>query len=272
MPWCPNCGIEYTEEYKECPQCHIDLTDELWETDAELDKANEEANRKRKKIIRAISLMIVLVFTLFILGNIIRFFNYPSIDFLSKSWELALNQEIRDAQKTIVRIKSNTREGTGFNISPDGLIITNYHVVKDAPSVTITFSNGKMFSAKEWTSSPEKDLAFIKIKGKDLPALRFEEDNPAAVGDMVTIIGNPLGFQRVVTQGEVISISSMVKGIDVPVLTIKGTIHPGSSGSPVINDNNRVVGVIFATLTPENSENKEDINGLAIPVYEIDIP
>ncbi|NLY44006.1 MAG: trypsin-like peptidase domain-containing protein [Clostridiaceae bacterium] len=171
-------------------------------------------------------------------------------------------------QKTVVSIKNPTHEGTGFNVSPDGLIITNYHVVKDAPSVTITFYDGKMFSAKEWTPLPEIDIALIKINGKDLPTIQLEEDGLVSAGDTVTIIGNPLGFQRVITRGKITSLSS-VEEIDSPVLTIEGTIYQGSSGSPVTNENNKVIGVIFATLRNDDIENKDNIIGLAIPASQI---
>ncbi|NLY44007.1 MAG: hypothetical protein GX066_08590 [Clostridiaceae bacterium] len=81
MPWCPNCGIEYTDNYKECPRCHMDLTNEPWETDIELEKAYEEANRNRKRIIRFASLTIALIFTIFVLFNIALFLNILQLIF-----------------------------------------------------------------------------------------------------------------------------------------------------------------------------------------------
>lgn len=153
------------------------------------------------------------------------------------------------------------RKGTGFNIEPYGLIITNRHLVEDATSVTVSFSGQGRYPARRWLCSSEADLAVIYLAGEDLPVVPLGRSLPLPA-DTVTIIGNPLDFFRIVIRGQV-SGYSRLSGAEEAVLEINAPIHPGHSGSPVFNAKGEVVAVIFAA---RQSGDPPVQKGLALPV------
>ena len=92
--------------------------------------------------------------------------------------------------------------GSGFLVSADGEIVTNYHVIKDAHSAIVKLSNGAFFRVNGvLASDADKDLAIIKVDGKNLPFLTLGEIDKLHVGDHVVAIGSPLGFEGTVSDG-----------------------------------------------------------------------
>jgi len=165
-------------------------------------------------------------------------------------------------------LKVTGRQGTGFNIDSQGLIVTNYHVVRDARLVFVGFADGTIHGVKEAIHFPEVDLALLDIAGDNLPVLALENENNMKTGDKVIVIGNPLGFPQVVKEGEVVG-QIRLQGWEDPVIMIKGPIYSGSSGSPVFNEEGTVVAVVFGTLKQQaNSEQVENI-GLAVPINQL---
>ncbi len=177
---------------------------------------------------------------------------------LSTSHRLAQDEALAALREAVVTIDSADSSGTGFNIAIDGLIVTNRHVVEDKNSVIIRFNlaHQPTFPASNWFESDQVDLAVIDIGGTDLPYLTLSTTAPSA-GDDIIFIGNPQSFDWVISEGKVLG--SLLIG-EVPMLLIEGPVNPGSSGSPVFNDQHEVIGIIYAKLT--NTENQ----GLAIPV------
>ena len=237
-----------------------------------LDALNEEAliedphKGKKKCFIRLFALLLVITFTALMFNNILAFFNMPSLDFILDSREISKDPEIQSWQQAVVAIRTPNSRGTGFNISSHGTIITNYHIVEGAKNVVVTFSSNGQYNVYEWISFPEIDLAIISLDANALPALSLEKQKTPAIGDEVTIIGNPLGFTRIVNKGE-FSGYTRLRDWQIPVLMIKGSIHKGNSGSPVINADGNVIGMVFATAA--NNQHEDDIIGLAVPISEI---
>lgn len=217
-------------------------------------------------LIKLIGFITVCIFILLILANWFRVFTLPPLDFLAKSRELAENPEIRELRESVVVVNAMGRQGTGFNIAPTGLIVTNHHVVKDARVVYVNFINGNLYHVKEIESFPEIDIAILKIEGENIPAIDLEMRSSPQAGDEVLIIGNPLGFTRVINKG-LITGATILKGWDSEVFMIEGAIHKGSSGSPVFNAQGKVVAVVFATLSSNLDSDK--IIGLAVPVKNL---
>ena len=91
--------------------------------------------------------------------------------------------------------------GSGVIVSPDGYILTNNHVVKDASDIRVTLSDGRDFAAKVVGTDPKTDVAIVKIKADSLPALTFADSAEISVGDVVLAVGNPFGIGQTVTQG-----------------------------------------------------------------------
>jgi len=142
--------------------------------------------------------------------------------------------------------------GSGFMITPGGLVVTNNHVVRNAEKVTITLDNGKQYSAKILGTDPKTDLALLKIKSSDTFAyVSFGESDKARVGDQILAIGNPFGLGNTATTG-IIS----ARGRDIQsgpfddFIQIDAPINQGNSGGPLFDLNGKVVGINTAIYSP----------------------
>ncbi len=91
--------------------------------------------------------------------------------------------------------------GSGFIVSPDGLIMTNNHVVKDMKDIKVTLPGRRDYKAKLIGADPESDIALIKIDAKNLPTVKWGDSGKIQVGDIVVAIGNPFGLNGTVTNG-----------------------------------------------------------------------
>jgi S1-C subfamily serine protease len=216
--------------------------------------------QKRQKTIKYITFFIILALLVNIWGIFPRIVNIPSIQFLLKSNELSKDSDIQTWKEAVVTINGNGRKGTGFLIEPDGIIVTNLHVIDKMELIQVSFSNGEFYSVEIFKKDTDNDIALLKVIGQkeNLPSLPLS-DQLIEANQPIYIIGNPLAHTFVVnegTSGEMVraSLRSDVLIIDVPV-------HSGNSGSPVITENGVVVGVVYAT----SKENK----GLAIPAKQI---
>ncbi len=219
-------------------------------------------NRKKKKAVvgRIVSFFIVVGLVLSGLGVWVKIFNLPSFEFLEKSNELSQIENIQDYKEAVVTIQGTNSKGTGFNISPDGTIITNYHVIEHIPTIAVVFPNGEIYSAEVIEQDPELDIALLDIDAESLPHLDLQEDNSWSEGNHIYVIGNPLAYSQVVMEGE-ISTSDATMRITAP-------IHKGNSGSPVIDEQGKVIGVVYAKTIPEIGSGKESL-GLAVPIEEV---
>lgn len=158
------------------------------------------------------------------------------------------------------------KSGTGFNIAAKGLIVTNYHVIGgDSINITVSFPNGDTYPAAHWSGKPEYDLALITLDKEKLPTVPLNMTKPPSPGDRVRIVGNPLGLNNIIVEGEVRQYLT-IKG--QKVFSIGAPIYPGNSGSPVYDGTGKVVGVVFGSLHSNADQSESDL-GLAIPVTDI---
>ncbi|KAB2952520.1 trypsin-like peptidase domain-containing protein [Heliorestis acidaminivorans] len=247
-------------------QLEMDLFQELNERYEEDDEVNDLRKQKEQsaRFVRTVGLATGLIFLFLVLLGSTYGLRLPPLDFLTRSQELAQDTEIQALQQAVVHVEALGRRGTGFNISSDGLIVTNHHVIADARVIYVNFSRGgQVYRVQEQKSFPEIDLALLKIEGANLPALPVDERAQVHVGEQLLIIGNPLGFSKVVKEGEYVGLTRL-RNWNEPVWMIESTIYQGSSGSPVLNEAGEVVAVIFATLRQESDD--DSIIGLAVPV------
>jgi serine protease Do len=241
----------------------------LAELNRHLEDDSLEQNRKQSRrttYSKVASFMLALLMILLALGRLLNIFTLPPMEFLGRSRELSQIPEMRELQQAVVSIDAGSRRGTGFNIDPAGVIVTNYHVVGDARTIVVSFAAGFPYPGEMAVAVPPLDLALLKIPGETLPVLELAQDARLLKGDTVLIIGNPLGLTRIIHEG-LIEGYVQLQNWDAPVLMIKGPVFPGSSGSPVFNQKGEVVAVIFATL--QLDETRPDIIGLAIPIQEL---
>jgi serine protease Do len=135
-------------------------------------------------------------------------------------------------------------QGSGFIVSPDGLILTNAHVVADASEVTVKLTDKREFKAKVLGLDKPTDIAVLKIEAHNLPTLPLGNPETAQVGEWVLAIGSPFGFENSVTAGIISAKSrSLPDEGYVPYIQTDVAINPGNSGGPLLNLRGEVVGI-----------------------------
>jgi serine protease Do len=134
--------------------------------------------------------------------------------------------------------------GSGFIVSPDGVVLTNAHVVADADTVTVKLTDRREFKAKVIGIDKQTDVAVLRIDAKDLPTVKIGDSSSARVGEWVVAIGSPFGFENSVTAG-IISAKSRTLPDEgyVPFMQTDVAINPGNSGGPLINTSGEVIGI-----------------------------
>ena len=141
--------------------------------------------------------------------------------------------------------------GSGVNITPSGLIITNQHVIEDAEKIVIVFTTKGELKAFDVSmivaKSTEKDIAVLKIDARSLPYVPLGSSIDISPGEKVYAIGNPAGYRNTISDG-IISQKRSFQGVSY--LQITSPISSGSSGGPVVNEKGQVIGIVtkFHTL------------------------
>lgn len=134
--------------------------------------------------------------------------------------------------------------GSGFIISKDGYILTNYHVVEDADEVIVQLNNRKTFEAEVIGSDKDSDIALLKVDGKNLPTVKMGKSSELKIGEWVLAIGSPFGFEATVTAGIVSAKRRALPSENyVPYIQTDVAINPGNSGGPLFNMDGEVVGI-----------------------------
>jgi serine protease Do len=135
-------------------------------------------------------------------------------------------------------------EGSGFIIRPDGVIMTNAHVVNGASEVTVRMTDRREYTAKVLGVDTKSDIAIIKIQAKDLPTVKLGNSRDLKVGEWVLAIGAPFGFENSATAGIVSAKGRTLGGGEyVPFIQTDVPINPGNSGGPLFNMKGEVVGI-----------------------------
>lgn len=134
--------------------------------------------------------------------------------------------------------------GSGFIISPDGLILTNAHVVDGAQEVTVKLTDRREFKAKVLGTDKQSDIAVIRISARDLPTVSIGNPAQVKVGEPVLAIGSPYGFDNTATAGIVSAKSrSLPDDNYVPFIQTDVAVNPGNSGGPLFNLKGQVIGI-----------------------------
>jgi serine protease Do len=142
-------------------------------------------------------------------------------------------------------------QGSGFFITPDGLVVTNNHVVEDAEDITVTLENGEKYPAKLIGTDPRTDVALIKVNAKDktFPFVEFSSKDPR-VGDWVLAVGNPFGLGGTVTAGIISAHNRDIGSGPYDYLQIDAAVNRGNSGGPSFDLDGNVVGMNTAIFSP----------------------
>ena len=169
--------------------------------------------------------------------------------------------------------KRDVSSGSGFIVSPDGLVVTNKHVVADTEAeYTVFLNDGAKKSAKVLARDPLQDIAILKIDAKNLPMVRFGDSSHINIGQAAIVIGNALGeFRNTVSLGVISGLHRSIVADGAPsgpesleeLIQTDAAINPGNSGGPLLNIDGEVIGI--NTAMASGAENI----GFAIPISNV---
>ncbi|WP_040982035.1 S1C family serine protease [Oceanobacillus jeddahense] len=213
--------------------------------------AEEQKPKKKRRISKIIPILIAVAMTFYVLSLFPRVISVPAVDFLQASSRLSQDEQVAAYKEAVVVIETNDGRGTGFAISDDGTILTNHHVIEDDQTVTVAFPEEGLFQGEVVEEMPEIDLAVVEVEGEGLPHLTLDDTAEAEYGDYIRFIGNPLFFNGIANEGTILG-PLQLSGWEEEVMMIRAPVYRGNSGSPVINQEGNVIGVIFATLNHDD--------------------
>ena len=165
--------------------------------------------------------------------------------------------------------------GSGFVISQDGYIVTNYHVIEGASTIKVTFYDGTVYDAVLVGGEESNDVAVLKIEATGLTPVIIGNSDEANVGEAVCTIGNPLGELTFSQTAGIISAKdrtvTLSGGTKINMLQTDCTINSGNSGGPLFNSYGEVIGITSAKYSNNGSYSEASIEGLgfAIPINDV---
>lgn len=172
---------------------------------------------------------------------------------------------ISDGIKASVTIKSKDGHGSGFIISPEGHIITNYHVISEKEDLSVVTNDGTEYEVEIIRESKINDLALIKIKAKSLLHFTFDQSKDINIGEVIYAIGTPESKSLSQTVSKGIISGERDSGFGTKLIQTDVSINSGNSGGALVNKSGVVIGVVSSKLTGFGVEGV----AFGIPAYEI---
>ena len=152
------------------------------------------------------------------------------------------------------RFGQETGAGSGAIVAPDGLIVTNDHVISGAKEIEVVLHDGESRPARVVGRDKPTDLAILKVSGRSLAALEFGDSDALRPGQLVIALGNPFGFQNTVTAGIVSALGRSLRGVSGQliegVIQSDAALNPGNSGGPLLDSSAHIVGINTAIIRP----------------------
>jgi S1-C subfamily serine protease len=169
----------------------------------------------------------------------------------------AVTRVVDQVGPTVVRVEPHglhgrSGVGSGVIIAPDGLVLTNSHVVHGSPGVQLLLSDGRTTKARVVGDDPDADLALLRAESESLPFAKLGNSKNLKRGQIAIAIGNPLGFESTVTAGVVSALGRSLRSrtgrlID-DVIQTDAALNPGNSGGPLVSSKGEVIGINTAVI------------------------
>jgi S1-C subfamily serine protease len=168
---------------------------------------------------------------------------------VSSGTEPRLQDAVRAAGPSVVEVKTDVGLGSGVIVEPQGLIITNFHVIRGASRVEVKNASGTSLAAEVIRTNESQDLAVLRTAGDIGPGVQLVDDavGPPEIGAPVFAIGSPFGFQNTVTAGIV---SAFREDNGRPVIQFDAPVNPGNSGGGLFNLEGRLIGIPTSIQSP----------------------
>ena len=186
-------------------------------------------------------------------------------------------EAIKKVKPSVVRVdtlrpgSNRPGVGSGLIIRRDGFIITNFHVIRKAQLIHVWLASGKMYPARVWKASADRDLAVLKVDAADLPVPQFGNSEKLELGQMAIAIGSPLRFSWSVTIGIISALGRQVPthGVNYHnLIQTDAAINPGSSGGALCNSAGEVIGINTLVYTGNATYRNAQGLAFAIPIND----